>query len=107
MLAVGFIQILADDDDDDTDTDMTLTQCCNNFSSGPIQQQAVVYQHITVLDKQYIQRTLLSDVYNVIYKTESGEIEKIDNMTLYYSVEKGHTYNVSYDNMPTGIVMEV
>lgn len=77
------------------------------FNGNVTSNTTEYYQNITILDKDYKQRSFRSDVYNVVYKTETGDIQKDNNMTLYYSVEEGRSYNISGKYVIRGIVGEV
>jgi len=85
-----------------TETDAEPTQIAgdhitiDDFLNHELEQTPVTYQTITIVDKEYKQRSFRSDVYNVVLKTEDGDIIKRNDMDLYYSVDEGKSYNASF-----------
>ena len=64
----------------------------------------IAYENITVCDKIYASG-LIEDDFVVIYRIDStGELVRDDNMTLFYSVEEGKTYNASFYENTTYLV---
>lgn len=74
-----------------------LQEDCNEYLFGDQFNVTVpepFHQNVTILEKEHRNRNMRGDVFNVIYKTESGDIQVDNNRTLYYLVEEGESYNV-------------
>lgn len=78
------------------ETDVDNTSFAGFLTNATIPERPCIYKTITILDKDYKQRSFRSDVYNVVYRTD-GNISKTNDMDLYYSVEEGKQYNVSWN----------
>lgn len=101
VLAYGSLSLLESSTNETEENDFEIY--LENMTSN----STTFYQNITILDNEHRERSFRSDVYNVIYETEAGEIQKDNNMTLYYSVEEGHSYNVSGMYSVRGIIGEI
>lgn len=84
--------VFAFNETEEEETDTALQELLVNMSAN----RTITYQNITILDKEYKQRSFRSDVYNVVYRMEDGNLTKTNDMELYYSVEEGKAYNVSW-----------